>query len=262
MSIITRQDGTFVPVREQRTISGTLAAVNAEVVLALSGDESAMIQVNAAGATTSTIVFEGSMDGGVNYFPVLAMPYYALTGTLPVNAQVLITEAFSAVIPFRVYAVATGSLTNLRVRASAFTSGALTVRINSDPSFSIHPNMFARVSTLCVTVTAATGVAATATLPAVTGLRHYIDRIEVTRSATALLTAGAAPTVVTTTNIPGSPAFTFGADAAAQGVDKTVAFDAGATGLAATAIGTATTVVCPLTTGVIWRVNVIYRLGL
>mgnify|MGYP003561930031 CR=1 FL=1 len=37
---------------------------------------------------------------------------------------------------------------------------------------------------------------------------------------------------------------------------------AGGAGLAASAVNTATTVVCPVYTGVIWRVNVSYRLGL
>lgn len=262
MSIIKNLSNAFVPIREQRTTTGTLAALNAEVVLAVNGDESAMIQVTAAGASTSTIVFEASIDGGTNYFPLLALPYAATTGTIPVGSQVLITEAFSAVIPFRVYSVACGGLSNIRVRASAFTSGALAVTIRSGPEYSIHPNMFFRASTLCVTATGAASAAVTATLPAVTGLRHYIDRISVIRSATAALTAAAAPVVVTTTNIPGTPAFTFGSDVAGIGLDKEYVFDAGSTGLAATTIGTNTTVVCPVYTGVIWRVNVIYRLGL
>lgn len=262
MSVITKQDGTFVPVREQRTNSGTIAALNAEVVLALNGDESALIQLNAGAAVTATIDFQGSMDGGVNYFPILMLPYYASVGTLPVNARVLISEAFSAVAPFRVYAAATGGLTHIRARCSAYTSGTLSVVIRSGPEFSMHPNTFARTSTLCVTATGAASAAVTATLPAVAGLRHYVDRIEVTRSATAALTAAAAPVVVTTTNLPGTPAFTFGSDVAGIGIDKSVVLDAGATGLAASAINTATTIVCPVYTGVIWRINVIYRLGL
>jgi hypothetical protein len=68
--------------------------------------------------------------------------------------------------------------------------------------------------------------------------------------------------LVTTTNLPGNPVLTFGSDAAAQGVDKEQILDYSGSGLAATAIGTATTVVCPAYTGVIWRINVAYRLGL
>ena len=262
MSVITRTDGTYIPVREARSTTGTLAALNAEVVLALSGDNAALIQLSTAANITMTVSFEGSIDGGVNYFPVIAIPYSATAGTLPVLSQPMIAEAFSAVQPFRVYALAVGQLSNIRIRASAWTLGSAFISIRSGPEQELHPTLFNRTSTLCVTATGAAAAAVTATLPAVTGLRHYIDNITITRSATVALTAAAAPVLVTTTNLPGTPAFTFGADVAGIGVDKIVTFDAGGTGLAASAIGTATTIVCPVYTGVIWRVNVIYRLGL
>lgn len=262
MSILKNAANQVIPIRERRSASGTLAVLNAEVALPVNGDESAIIQVSSAAAVTATIAIEGSMDDGVNYFPLLALPYYSLTGTIPVSAQPMITEAFSAVAPFRVYAVACGQLTHVRVRASAYTSGNLSVRINSDPAFCVHPNMFARTSTLCATNTAAAGSAVTLTLPAVAGLRHYVDRVSVLRSATAALTAAATPVLVTTTNLPGSPVLTFGSDLAGIGLDKELVFDAGATGLAASAINTATTIVCPAYVGVIWRVTAIYRPGL
>ena len=126
----------------------------------------------------------------------------------------------------------------------------------------MHPNcLLQKVSTLHVTATAATGVTITATLPAVAGLRHYIDYIQVNRSPTALLTASATPVLVTTTNLPGNPVLTFGQDAAPQGLDREQRLDFSSS-LAASAIGIATTVVCPAYTGVIWRINVAYRLGL
>ena len=112
-----------------------------------------------------------------------------------------------------------------------------------------------------VTATGAAGAAVTATLPAVAGLRHYVDYIQVVRSATVALTATATPILVTTTNLPGTPALTFGADAGGVGVDKILELDFGDAGLAASAINTATTVVCPGYTGVIWRVNIAYQLG-
>ena len=263
MSVITRSSGVVVPIREQRTISGTLAALAAVVDLPINGDENAVIQVNAGAAVTSTIAFEFSMDGGVNYFPLPALPYYALTGTLQAFSQPLIVEAFSAVAPTRVYAVACGGFTNIRVRQSAWTSGTLSVRINSGPEFPVHPNMYARTGTLHVTATGAASAAVTATLPAVAGLRHYIDRITITRSCSVAIAAtNPAPIVVTTTNLPGSPAFTFGQKLLAVGDDSEVVFDAGSAGLAATAINAATTVVAPVYTSVIWRINVTYRLGL
>jgi hypothetical protein len=113
-----------------------------------------------------------------------------------------------------------------------------------------------------ITATNAASAGVTATLPAVAGLRHYIDRVSVVRSATAALTAAATPVVVTTSNLPGPPALTFGSDVAGIGVDKELVLDFGGAGLAATGINTASTIVAPAYTGVIWRINVAYRLGL
>lgn len=80
------------------------------------------------------------------------------------------------------------------------------------------------------------------------------------RNAAAALTAAAAPVTVTTTNIPGSLAFSFAADAALQGtIDRwreDFAFP-----IAASAQNTATTIVCPLTTGVIWRITAGYYIA-
>ena len=147
--------------------------------------------------------------------------------------------------------------------APHISGGTCTATINADECQSFNPYVRdQKAATLMVTVTAAVGVAATATLPAVAGLRHYIDRISVVRSATAALTAAATPVLVTTTNIPGTPALTLGSDVGGIGVDKLFDFDFGSSGIAVTAINTATTVVCPAYVGVIWRVNVAYRLGM
>jgi hypothetical protein len=89
------------------------------------------------------------------------------------------------------------------------------------------------------------------------GLRHYLTYLSINRFATALLTAAAAPVVVTTTNLPGALAFSFAADAAAQGTMDRWREDFSFP-LAASAQATATTIVCPVTTGVIWRVTAGY----
>lgn len=105
------------------------------------------------------------------------------------------------------------------------------------------------------TAVGASGAAVTLTLAAPgAGLKHYLTYLAVDRFAAATLTAGAAPVTVTTTNLPGSLAFSFAADAAAQGTldrwREDFAFP-----IAASALNTATTIVCPATTGVIWRVT-------
>jgi len=265
MSILRNQTGAIVPVREQRKYPTTvMAALNAEIVMDVNGDESALIYVNGGASTlTCTFLFEGTVDS-VNYFPILVVPYFASgSAGSPSLGAALITEAITATAVQRVYALRCAQLTKFRIRMSAYTTGSADITITTDAQKSLHPAVFdGRPTSLMLSTTAATGVAATATIPSVAGLRHYIDFIRVIRSATAVLTASATPTVVTTTNLPGSPAFTFGQSADNIGVDVERALDFGGTGLAASAVGTNTTIVAPATTGVIWRINVGYRLGL
>ena len=64
------------------------------------------------------------------------------------------------------------------------------------------------------------------------------------------------------TNLPGLPVITINPDAGGIGIDREQVLDFGGAGLAASAGSAATTVVCPAYTGVIWRVNVSYHLGL
>ena len=255
----------YVPVREQRrsdTGASPLAATNAALTHTVNGDESALIYFDGGGSIlTATVVFEGTMDG-TTFIPIPVLPFYALNGTVPVFSQPMLTEAFTVANTLRVYSMQTTGLRAIRVRLSAWTAGTAVVVINSDAQLSIHPNITMKPTTLVQSVTAAVGVAATATLPAVAGLRHYVDFIQVTRSATAVLIASATPVVTTSANLPGAVAMTFGQDAAGIGIDKEVKLDFGATGLAATAINTASSVTCPAYVGVIWRINIGYRLGL
>lgn len=264
MSTLKNENGDFMPHFESRKTTGVIAAINAEVVHAVNGDESAVIYFTTSGTMTMTYNVQGSFDG-TNFFDIAAfpLPQACAGGTIPQAAAPLVSESMNAPNVIRALCVATGGLNRIRIRASAYTSGNANVTIISDTCLSINPYIRDQKSgTLIVTATGAASAAVTATLPAVPGLRHYIDNITVVRSATAALTAAATPVLVTTTNIPGTPAFTFGSDAGGIGVDKIVQLDPGGAGMAATAINTATTVVCPAYTGVIWRVTVTYRLGL
>ena len=264
MSILRNLLGNFMPHFEARRTSGVIAAANAELVLDVSGDESVTIFLNGTGTFNATYVVEGSPDG-TNYFSLLAfpIPQMCVGGTIPQAGQPLISEAVNVATVQRTICAAVGQLQKVRVRLSAYTGGTCTATINADACPSMSPHVRdQKAATLMVTATGAASAAVTATLAAVAGLRHYIDRISVVRSATAALTAAAAPVVVTTTNMPGAPALSFGSDAAGIGIDKELVLDFGGAGLATTALNTATTVVCPVYTGVIWRINVAYRLGM
>jgi hypothetical protein len=241
-----------------------LAAINAEVVMDINGESSATIYLNGIGTFNATYTIQGSLDG-VNYGDIAAYPLsqFCVGGTIPVAGQPLITEAVNAATIQRALCVAVGNLQKIRIRLTAYASGSGAVTINADHADSPNPYVKdQKAGTLTVTATGAAAAAVTATLPAVAGFRHYIDRIDVTRFATALLTAGATPVLVTTTNISGAPVLSFPAEAAAAGTALIQGLDAGGSGVASTTLNTVTTVVCPVTTGVIWRINVIYRLGL
>lgn len=263
MSILRNILGAFMPHFESRRATATLASVGGELVLDVNGDESASVFINVSGTPNATYEVAGSPDG-VNFYPVLAFPHApaSVGGTLPLPAQPLYTEAV-AVATSRLLLLSCGQLQKIRLRLTAWTAGSFAITIISDAAASLSPYVRdQKGGTLLVSTTGAAGSAVTASAPAVVGLRHYIDRISVLRSVATAQTAAATPTVVSTSNIPGSPQFTFGVDAAALGMDKEGSFDFGGAGLSTLLVNTATTVICPATVGVIWRVNMAYRLGL
>lgn len=112
-------------------------------------------------------------------------------------------------------------------------------------------------ATLCVTATGAAAAAVTLTLPApAAGLFHYITQLEITAYTTAARTGTATPVVVTTTNLPGTPAFTFASAGAIGTTDRYLLSAAEA--FRSSVAATATTVVGPATTAVIWRITAFY----
>lgn len=112
-------------------------------------------------------------------------------------------------------------------------------------------------ATLAVTATGVAGAGVTLTLPAVAAQFHYITMLEVLAYTTVARVGGAVPIIITTTNLPGGPAFTFGTAAAVGTVDRYNYVHA--MPLRSAVINTATTIVCPATVSVVWRVNVWYQ---
>ena len=112
-------------------------------------------------------------------------------------------------------------------------------------------------TTLAVTVTAAANTAATATLPAVAAQFHYITGIEIIRTSTAAL-AGTATLVVTTSNLPGALAWSFG-NAMAAGATQRDLLITFPNPIKSSVVNTATTVVMPAPgAAVLWRANIYY----
>lgn len=232
------------PVSDTRPASVAIAGLNGEVVMDLNGHATASIDIR--GTFVGTVVYEGSVDG-INY---VAIPLLVFTTGAYVMSSTAPVFGFLSVAGYRC----------VRVRASAFTSGAIMCAMRATKAdYSILVERIAATSGL--TATAAAGAAATLTLPAPgAGLFQYVDWIRIEHFATALLTAAAAPVIVTTTNLPGTPSFNFRADAAPQGTLTEKLIQNGMPIRAITANTTAT-IVAPATTGVIWKITASYRVG-
>jgi hypothetical protein len=125
-----------------------------------------------------------------------------------------------------------------------------------------NPIKVMQPSDLIVTVTAAANSGATLTLPAAgAGNFHYITALYITRTATAAL-AGTATLVVTSTNLPGSMAWSFGNAMLAGGTQNDLNLHMAGNPLKSLVANTATTVVMPVPgAAVLWRAWVTYYVG-
>jgi hypothetical protein len=231
--------------RETLFIAGTLGSLNAEVIT--DADGCTTVSVDLRGTFNMTVELSGTVDG-VNWLPI------------PVRPINIASVAYVAAITGTaagVWVGKCGQYRRVRARVTAYTSGSATAVLSAENGL-LDDSLNGMVTPLIVTAVGAAGATVTLTLPAPgAGLRHYITYLSINRFATALLTAAATPVTITTTNIPGSLAFSFPAEAAPQGtIDRwreDLAFP-----LAVSAQNTATTVVCPVTTNVIWRVTAGY----
>ena len=112
-------------------------------------------------------------------------------------------------------------------------------------------------ATLAITALSTANTSVTATLPAVAGQFHYIVSLHVTRTCTTAL-AGTAALAITTTNLPGSLAYTAGNACLVGTTNNDVVLDLHHP-LKSSTVNTATTVVCPAAgAAVVCRVSVIY----
>ncbi len=112
-------------------------------------------------------------------------------------------------------------------------------------------------ATLHVTATGAAATSVTATLAAAgAGLYHYITAIDIELYSAAARVGTQVAVTVTTTNLPGSPVWNFTRAGAIGDIERRlVSFDSP---LRSSVANTATTIVTPVSTGAIWRINVSY----
>lgn len=109
-----------------------------------------------------------------------------------------------------------------------------------------------------VTNTAAISTGVTLTIPAPgAGVFNYLVWFQILLFAGAALTPAAAPVLVTTTGLSGNPIFSF-PNAGAQGVIAGEQKYEGQAPLKAAAAAATITIVAPVLTGGIWRINAAY----
>lgn len=244
-------------ITDARTSSFTLGALNAEVVMDLNGKAVMTFDARTA-AGNLTYVCEGTVDG-TNY---MALPMFAQFQLLVAAAvaEQFVPSVVIASTHSGIYTVGVSGFRRVRIRVSAYTSGNVTISPRASlADFIIYQRQIP--ATLHVTVTAAANTAATITLPAAgAGMFHYITYLNCTRNATAAL-AGTATLIITSTNLPGSPAWSVGNAMAAGGTQVDVDMRPTAP-LKSLVANTATTIVMPAAgAAVLNRGNCSYYVG-
>lgn len=242
---------------DARTQSFLLGALNAEVVIALNGKAVVTFDARTA-AGNLTYVCEGTVDG-TNYF---ALPMFAQFQLLAAaaTAEEMVPSVVVGTTHSGVYTVGCSGYKYVRIRVSAYTSGNVTVTPRASVAdFAIYNRYIP--ATKHVTVTAAANTAATCTLPAPgVGLFHYITYLSCVRNATAAL-AGTATLIITSTNLPGTPAWSVGNAMIAGGTQVDLDMQPTAP-LKSLVANTATTIVMPAAgAAVLNRINCSYYVG-
>ncbi len=228
--------------REAIFSTANLGSLNAETIIVADG--CGTVTLDLRGTFSLTIEVAGTVDGA----------NWQLIPMRPINQSSTLYVAAVTGTGVGSWIGSCAGYRQVRARVTAYTSGSATTTLVANAG--IYDNLIFGPQTNTTNTTVGTaGAATTLTLASPgAGLRHYLTYLAINRFATALLTAGTAPVTVTTTNIPGALAFSFAAEAAAQGTldrwREDFAFP-----LAANAQNTATTIVCPATTNVIWRVT-------
>lgn len=230
---------------DTRVNVANLSAQNAEVVMPCFNTNSCAIEVRGT-------------------FSAVMVVQYTINGTDYDNAPIFVplTELFipSITLVGKYVAHLPSGTKKIRVLMSSFTSGTALVSLRGSEGDNIIyskplPN------TLTLTSTAAINTATTLTLPAGgTGFFQYINRIIINKYVGATLTPVASPVIVTTTNINGTPSFNF---KTLGNLGDSEQMDLGFTSspLKSLAANTATTIVAPATTGVIWKITAFYYIG-
>lgn len=238
------------------TVDGTVAVTGAQTD-ALTNTQLRASAVPVSGTVTATDG-GGSLtvdDGGAS---LTVDGSVSITGTAAVSGTVTANQGTAGAQAWPVSDGGSSLTVDGTVSVGNFPANQ-GVNLASGPGSAVAAPLFAEraPNDLGVSAVGAAAAALTVTLPAVAGQFHYIDTIEITLYATTAGTGGATPSTVTSTNLPGNTAWTF-PSGRAIGTNYNYVLSANSP-IRSGAAGTATTIVCPATTGALWRVNVFYR---
>lgn len=234
---------------DARAAGASLGSLGAELLMDINGKGTASFEIRAT-AMSATLIFEATLNG-TDYYVVPA--FVESTETMVTSVVIVTTNALK-------YVVSATGWRRVRCRVSIYTSGNCIVSGRASAAdFAILARPVP--STLHVTAVSAANASATISLPAAgAGLFHYITNIHLMRNATAVL-LGSATLIHTSTNLPGSPAWSVGNVMAAGGTQLDLDYSP-TTPLKSLAANTITTIVMPAAgLAVLNRANVSYYVG-
>ena len=189
--------------RENLLLSSTIASVTTGANLRADGANTVFLSLT--GTFVATVLVEGSIDN-VTWITIPMRPVNAAS-----KVYVLSATAIGQ------FVASNYGYSFVRVRCSAYTSGSVAYSLAASNTI-LDNSLEGLVANNTGTATGTAGAAVTLTLAAPgAGLRQYLTMLRIERHATALLVAGATPTIITTTNLPGSRAYSIPVDAAMAG---------------------------------------------
>jgi hypothetical protein len=232
-------------------------AMSASLPVAIASDQAAVPISGAISVSASTVPVTDN-GGSLTVDAPVGTPVFA---RLSDGAAALVGQkAMTASLPV--------AIASDQAAVPASQSGTWTVQPGNTPNTTAwkvdgsavtQPVQEIPASSIVTAVSSAAGAAITLSIASVASQFHYISAIQIVAYNTAARTGGVTPVTVTTSNLTGSPAFTFGSAGAvgATEIQSLQISDCVKSAVAATA----TTIVCPATTSVIWRIIVVYRAG-
>lgn len=230
--------------RENLFITGVLGALNAEVQLP--ADWCSTVLLDLRDTFSLTVQVQWSVDG----------TNWVLIPVRPMNTWGAYVSGIVGTTQGMWWASCAG-FRFVRAIVTAFTSGSTIAILMADNS-PFNNELMWTVTPALVTATWASWAAVTLTIPSPGAwLRNYVTYLRIVRYAAAVLTASATPVLISTTNIPWALVFTIPADAAALGSVYNYQEDFSYP-IVSSAQATATTIVCPVATWVIWRATAWY----